>query len=229
MTKIYQVGGSVRDAALGVKSKDFDFAVEAESFAAMREMIIARGGKIFLETPQFLTIRANVPELGSADYVLCRKDGAYNDGRRPESVTIGTIFDDLARRDFTMNAMAIDTDTGRAIDPHLGLTDIINRKIRCVGSASNRFHEDKLRMFRAVRFAVTKGFSLDHDINHSIGTFTPMQFDGVSTERIREELLKMFQVDTFRSLRLLTQDFPVLWEVVSQRGIWLKPTVEQKP
>lgn len=228
MTKIFQVGGSVRDKILGIDSKDIDFAVEAESFAEMREMIIARGGKIFLETEKFLTIRANVPQLGSADFVLCRRDGAYSDGRRPESVVIGDIFDDLARRDFTMNAIAIDIETGAILDPHDGRKDIEDFKIRCVGSASNRFHEDKLRMFRAVRFAVTKNFRLDHEINNAIGAFTPKQFDGVSTERIRDELLKMFAVNTKRSFRLLTNDFPVLWDVVEQREIWLKPTTEHK-
>lgn len=227
--RFFQVGGSIRDEFLGVKSKDIDFAVEAESFDAMRNEILDCGGKIFLETPQFLTIRANMPYLGNADYVLCRKDGAYSDGRRPDAVVVGDIFDDLARRDFTMNAIARNTRTGAILDPHCGVEDIERGLIRCVGSANHRFHEDKLRMFRAVRFAVTKNFRLDHDINHCIGTFTPMQFAGVSTERIREEMLKMFQADTLRSIRLLTMDFPVLWEVALQRGLWLKPTIEQKP
>jgi len=81
--KFYQVGGSVRDKIMGIKPHDIDFAIGAESFGAMREAILAMGGKIFLEMEKFFTIRANLPELGSADFVLTRKDGSYSDGRRP--------------------------------------------------------------------------------------------------------------------------------------------------
>lgn len=77
MACFFEVGGAVRDKLLGVQSKDIDYAVEAESFSAMRDAVIERGGKIFLETPQYLTIRAHVPKLGAADFVLCRKDGEY--------------------------------------------------------------------------------------------------------------------------------------------------------
>jgi tRNA nucleotidyltransferase/poly(A) polymerase len=227
VNKIYQVGGSIRDKMMGFKPKDIDFAVEAESFDAMREMIIARGGKIFLETPEFFTIRANVPQLGSADYVLCRKDGAYNDGRRPESVTVGNILDDLARRDFTMNAIAIDTETGKGIDPYLGLTDIINRQIRCVGNPNERLREDSLRVFRALRFAIVKNFSIHYDTKEAIREISlhHKNFDGVSTERIREELLKMFSRDSFDSWMIL-EEFDLL-PLIKERGIWFKPTTEK--
>ena len=228
MTKIFQVGGSVRDAILGVKSKDIDFAVEAESFDAMREVILARGGKIFLETPEFLTIRANVPELGSADYVLCRKDGAYSDGRRPESVTVGKISDDLARRDFTMNAMAIDMETKLGLDPHNGLADIVGKLISCVGDAKTRMEEDKLRAFRAVRFAVTKGFTIEAKTEDAIRALAPESFDAVSTERIREELLKMFTSDSYDSFDMLFNRFLNLGEVVRRREIWFVPTTKSK-
>src|SRR4051812_9903063 len=106
--KIYLVGGAVRDKIMNITPKDLDYSIECESFDAMRQYIIDRGGTIFLETPQYFTIRAKVPELGAADFVLCRRDGMYKDNRRPETVEVGTIFDDLARRDFTMNAIAID-------------------------------------------------------------------------------------------------------------------------
>lgn len=122
--KFYQVGGSVRDKIMGIKPHDIDFAIGAESFGAMREAILARGGKIFLEMEKFFTIRANLPELGSADFVLTRKDGSYSDGRRPDGVTVGTILDDLARRDFTMNAIAINVETGDILDPFDGTGDI---------------------------------------------------------------------------------------------------------
>ena len=108
---IYQVGGSLRDECLGRPCKDFDFSVEAPSYEAMREHLVQDGYTIFLEKPEYLTIRARFPkghpqERVCADFVLCRKDGFYSDGRRPDTVEPGTIYDDLARRDFTMNAMA---------------------------------------------------------------------------------------------------------------------------
>ena len=152
--KFYQVGGSVRDDLLGFPSKDIDYSVEAPSFEAMKSEIVNRGGEIFLEKPEYLTIRANVPNMGACDYVLCRKDGAYYDGRRPESVEIGTIRDDLARRDFTVNAMAINED-GELIDPHGGKVDLLHKTLRCVGNAHERFSEDYLRMLRAIRFCIT--------------------------------------------------------------------------
>src|SRR4051812_36297006 len=114
---LYEVGGHVRDSLLGIKSKDIDFAVEAESFMELFNWLNAQKFDIFLITEEYGTIRARFPKghvnAGlTADFVLCRKDGNYSDGRRPDSVSPGTIFDDLARRDFTVNAMARDLETG---------------------------------------------------------------------------------------------------------------------
>lgn len=224
--KFYLVGGAVRDKFLGIASKDKDYAVEAPSFAAMREAIIARGGKIFLETPKYFTIRAHVPELGATDYTLCRKDGEYVDGRHPENVTIGTIQDDLARRDFTMNAIAIDTDNGDILDPFKGMNDIVAKMIACVGNPIDRFREDKLRVFRAARFSLTKNFKFDWETAQAMNEVN--DFSGVSTERIRDELLKMFQAETLGAYMLLYDTFPNLGRVVNERGIWFKPTTEVK-
>jgi tRNA nucleotidyltransferase (CCA-adding enzyme) len=225
--KFFQVGGSVRDKILGVQSKDIDYAVETESFDTMRDAILARGGKIFLETPQYFTIRAHVPNLGATDYVLCRKDGEYKDGRHPETVTAGTIMDDLARRDFTMNAIAIDTDTGEILDPHNGRADIEKHMIRCVGEPLKRFTEDRLRVFRALRFAITKNFVIDTKIMSMVQFMSVAQFDGVSTERIREELMKAFKADSWRTMDYLVDFMPVLGQVTRARNIWFKPTTEK--
>jgi tRNA nucleotidyltransferase (CCA-adding enzyme) len=223
MTKFYQVGGSVRDKVMGVKSKDIDYAVETTSFDAMREAIIQLGGKIFVETPKFFTIRALVPDYGACDYTLCRRDGVYTDGRRPDSVEIGNLASDLARRDFTMNAIALEPITDTYIDPYQGLTDIENKLIRCVGDATQRFQEDKLRVFRAVRFVVTKDFSIENDTAFAIGEVH--DFSGVSTERIIVELEKMFAVNLDKSLDLLMIAFPNLWSIILERHIGFKPTM----
>ena len=226
MVKFYKVGGCVRDGILRRKCNDIDYSVEADSYDDMRQSIVALGGRIFLEKPEFFTIRAKVPNMGVCDYVLCRKDGNYADGRRPDSVEHGTILDDLARRDFTMNAMAMSED-GELIDPHCGRHDLKRRIIRCVGSAEKRFAEDSIRMLRAARFSITLSFSLDGEIEDRLKNYDACQrLKFVSTERIREEWHKAFKFDTIRTLRLLAK-FPLLADVCFQQGIWLMPTMKQ--
>lgn len=223
--RFFQVGGCVRDVLLGVKTKDIDFAVEADSFEAMQEAVHARCSKVFLETPEFLTIRGLDPELGAVDFVLCRKDGPSSDGRRPDFVEPGTIFDDLARRDFTVNAMAI-SDTGELLDPHGGAMDLRARRLRFVGKPSDRLTEDALRAFRALRFAITKEFSMTEDTIVAIMAMEADEFAAVSTDRIRDELFKMFAKDTKAALITLLQ-FPVMLQLAFDRGLWLEPTARQ--
>lgn len=224
MVKFYKVGGCVRDELLGRKCKDIDYSVEAPSFDAMREEILDRGGEIFVENPEFLTIRAKVFGMGACDFVLCRKDGVYYDGRHPESVEPGTIYDDLARRDFTMNAIA-KCGPGQYLDPHKGMLDISNKLIKCVGNPHERFNEDALRLLRALRFAIVLGFDLDagvHDCLRNPDYTDALMF--VSIERIREEMLKAFKHDTLATLRLLGQ-YPKLEEIVFSGSLWLMPTL----
>lgn len=227
--KFYQVGGSVRDELLGLKSKDIDYAVEAPSFDAMKEAVLGAGGEIFLEKPEYLTIRARVGDV-TADYVLCRKDGFYYDGRHPDTVTPGTIYDDLARRDFTVNAMAKDGDI--ILDPHGGMKDIRGRIIRTVGKAEDRFSEDGLRMLRALRFSITKDMSLDGEIVRALSNpgFYEAKLKGISIERVREEFDKMFRFSTYWTLIRLDMYrnfrnylFGKLYDT-----LWLKPTLEGK-
>jgi tRNA nucleotidyltransferase/poly(A) polymerase len=226
--KIYLVGGAVRDKLLGIKSKDCDYAVECESWDAMKQYILNNGGKIFLETPKYFTMRAIMPNLGAADFVLCRRDGKYLDGRHPETVDVGTIQDDLARRDFTINAIAIEVDSGAVIDPFNGQHDIKEKIIRFVGSPMDRMEEDKLRAFRAIRFAITKGFAIHFSVKNAIRDLVQSEFAGISTERIREEIAKMFAINTKQSFEFLFRDFPTLGEVALERGIWFRPTTERK-
>jgi tRNA nucleotidyltransferase (CCA-adding enzyme) len=223
--KIYEVGGAVRDKLLGLKPKDIDYAVEAPSWEAMRQFILERGGQIFLETPQYFTIRAKVPDIGAADFVLCRRDGKYIDGRHPESVEVGTIFDDLRRRDFTINAMARDIVTNELFDPHGGRLDLRDNVLRFVGDADERLKEDRLRAFRAVRFAVTKEFSMHIDTKRALSKLYSSDFINVSTERIREELVKTFQKDSVIAFDLIFGQYPMLGMTVLERGIWFKPTM----
>jgi len=228
MAKFYIVGGYVRDKLLGVKSKDIDYSVEAGSFDAMRQAILDRGGEIFLETPEYFTIRARVPEVGAADFVLCRKDGQYGDHRRPDKVEMGTLYDDLARRDFTMNAIAIDEETGEYVDPFYGQTDIQMGVIRCVGQAEDRFREDALRLLRAVRFSFTKHMGFHEDVLFALKNQALLDLlDFVSVERIREELLKTMRGGGTLEVLKFLQRYHQLRDKIFQRGLWLMPTLKE--
>ena len=225
--KFYLVGGYVRDRILGIDSKDVDYSVEADSFDHMRQEILNLGGTIFVEKPEFFTIRARIGKVAS-DFVLCRKDGFYTDGRRPDNVEPGTIYDDLARRDFTMNAIAIDEDDN-FIDPFNGITDINLRRIRCVGSPHARFTEDALRMLRAIRFAVTKNFYVDTEIDRFLSNkYSIDLLSHISEDRIREELDRMFRCSTMKTLRYLYLIYPHFGNYLFSKNIWLKPTTEDK-
>ena len=226
--KFYEVGGAVRDKILNLPTNDLDYAVEAESYEAMREAVLERGGEIFLESPEYLTIRAKVPGIGPADFVLCRKDGSYSDGRHPDKVEPGTLLDDLARRDFTMNAMAVDIETGKLYDPHDGRKDMEAETIRCVGVAEERFEEDALRILRAIRFAITKDMKLDEDIDEALkDSYLVKLLENVSVERTREELNKAFKFDTLGTLALL-EKYPLVREALfSSRVLKLEGTLKK--
>lgn len=225
MVEIYEVGGAVRDGFIGVKNKDVDYAVEANSYSDMVSWIIYNGGQIYLEKPEYFTVRARVKNI-DADFVLCRKDGEYADGRHPESVTVGSIYDDLARRDFTMNAIARNVRTGEIIDPHSGVEDIRRKFIRCVGDCNDRFQEDSLRILRALRFSITKNFFMDLEISNTFESIYWMnRLSLVSEERIREEITKMFSYNTPYCIRYFGSR-PLLADACFGNNIWLKPTSE---
>jgi tRNA nucleotidyltransferase/poly(A) polymerase len=202
--KLYKVGGCVRDQILGLESKDIDYSVEANSFGEMKETLEKMGVKIYQipNSEKYLTIRGNL-NGEDADFVLCRKDSHYSDGRRPDTVEIGTIQDDLARRDFTMNAIAIDIETREVLDPFNGRLDIEDRIIRCVGS-TDRLKEDSLRMLRALRFSITKDFILTEDIERVLLTDYAL-ISNISRERIYEELNRMFKFSTHKTFEVMCQ------------------------
>lgn len=229
MVNLFRVGGVVRDQILGLRPKDIDFACEAADYEAMVRWIREQG-RVYLEQPDYLTVRAHLPGKPPADFVLCRKEGPYLDGRRPSWVAPGTIHDDLARRDFAMNAIAVAEDTGAVLDPFGGREDIRARLVRCVGNARGRFHEDALRLLRAVRFAITLGFELHQDILRCLGEadLVDRLRDNVSEDRRRVELERCFAGDTPETLRYLGE-LPLLRAACfPARGrLWLRPTLRE--
>jgi tRNA nucleotidyltransferase/poly(A) polymerase len=240
---LYEVGGYVRDGILGVPSKDIDFTVEAPSYEAMREFLTDAGFTIFLETPEFLTIRARFPKdlthpalppqyvgvknIPTADFVLARRETTYTDGRHPDEVVHGTILDDLARRDFTVNAIARDRD-GNYIDPHNGRADLAEGILRAVGNPEDRLREDALRALRAIRFSITKDLTPDSALDEALRSdWLPPLLASVSAERRREELHKAFHTDTLRTLTMVYAMPEAFREAVLTDGLWLKPTLER--
>ena len=237
--KLYEVGGYVRDSFLEIPSKDIDFAVEADSWDELKCWLDLNAFEVFLETPEYLTIRARFPRIGdtrwikyaglTADFVLCRKDGVYSDGRRPDEVTPGSIYDDLARRDFTMNAIARDVTTGEVLDPWGGVQDAINGNLKCVGYAEDRLREDALRALRAVRFTVKYNLKWDPELRAALSsTWLPGKLTTISVERRREELHKAFHISTLKTWQIFRWDLPDRFAIAAFGGdIWLKPTTEK--
>jgi tRNA nucleotidyltransferase (CCA-adding enzyme) len=233
--RFFLVGGCVRDSLLGIKSKDIDIAVEALSWDAFRDEIRARHSTIFVEEEDFLRIKALGTEeglKGALDYTMCRTDGFYSDGRHPDSVTISDINGDLSRRDFTVNAMARNIETGELIDPFGGQEDLKSKELHCVGKAYDRMHEDGLRWFRAFRFNVMKGFTFDNElwnVMHEMMCYPDMWFKNTSTERVREELRRCFFHSTPDTMRVMSGFFETeMLEFLQSRGIWFNPTTKEK-
>lgn len=237
--KPYLVGGAVREIVRGFpeKVKDWDFAIEADSFEQMRSWINFQGFETFIETPQYFTIRARASKPfyfagmdmsgRTFDFTLCRTEGDYSDGRRPDEVKPGTLQDDLSRRDFTMNAMALDS-AGNLIDPFGGENDVREKEIRCVGS-TERLKEDALRMLRAIRFALQLDFEFDSDVSAFLDEDSNADLlKNVDENRIRDELTKCFKIDTMRTLSILYDLRSIRKYIFENTDIWLLPTVKGK-
>lgn len=205
---IYEVGGSVRDGLLNIPHKDHDYAVECDSFETMKQYILNEKYTICVEKPEYGHIKAikSGKDKKVVDFTLCREDGYYSDNRRPDSIKVCDIYSDLGRRDFTINAIAIDLKNGKLIDPHNGESDLENKIIKCVGKTKDRLFEDPLRFLRALRFAVTKHMTIDTEILQ-VGYDEKFveKFRTLPDERIQQELNKMFIYDTINSLKIISE------------------------
>jgi tRNA nucleotidyltransferase (CCA-adding enzyme) len=183
----YLVGGAVRDMLLGRGTEDFDIATDADprEVSALFRRVIPTGIEHGTVTVLFRDSRFEVTTF--------RTEGRYTDGRRPDQVSyVPSIDEDLKRRDFTINAIAIDVSTGECVDRHEGRADLRARVIRAIGDADERFREDGLRLMRACRLATQLGFSVEpatrEAMRRSRDAIRP-----VSAERVREEIEKMLR------------------------------------
>lgn len=210
----YIVGGCVRDFLLGIEPKDWDVTTNAKP-----EEIQKVFPDSFYEN-NFLTVTARtgsakIPEIEITTY---RLEAKYSDKRHPDEVRFAkTLEEDLSRRDFTVNAIAMDASK-KLVDLFGGQEDLKKKIIKTVGNAEERFGEDALRMLRAVRFATTLGFTVEKHTAEAIKK-NSVWLETISKERIRDEFLKIIiangaadGVELLRVLKLLKYIVPELQE-----------------
>ncbi len=179
----YAVGGCVRDSLLGKHPEDWDLTSNVP-----REMIRVIFPDAAIVNRKLGVIRITEGEV-TADIAAFRIDGEYRDYRRPETVIFTQdIKEDLKRRDFTMNAIAVNPERG-VVDPYNGRRDIERKLIRGIGDPGLRFEEDALRILRGLRFAAQLGFQIDSSTLQAMKEKANL-LAFISVERIREEFLK---------------------------------------
>ena len=215
------VGGGVRDLLLGRPPSDFDVATSAHPEQVMGLFGSRWAIPTGLQHGTVTVVTGDPPHQRHVEVTTFRGEGQYLDGRRPSEVRFGaTLHEDLARRDFTMNAIAYDPLSGVVTDPFGGQADLAAGVVRAVGNAVDRFAEDGLRPMRAVRQATQLGFTIDPATEQAIEP-TLGSFRKVSAERVRDELLKTVAarhpsrgLELMRRTGLLAEVIPELLEGV---------------
>lgn len=181
----YLVGGCVRDLLLGRTPKDYDIATDARPEQVMElypeaDRVGAHFGVVLIHDSHM-----------AVEVATFRSDSDYQDGRRPERVQFETDpRQDVLRRDFTINGLLLDTDTGAVIDYVGGQADLNAGLVRAIGDPRARFREDHLRLLRAIRFATRLGFSLERDTEAAMAELHSL-VKSVSAERVRDELVRI--------------------------------------
>jgi tRNA nucleotidyltransferase/poly(A) polymerase len=251
MPRIFEVGGSVRDSLLGSNShdEDFIFVLDEEelqehsdialAFNFMEQWLLGQGFRIFLKSPECLTIRAKFPAPKDklvADFVLARQELGYKSGTRQPIVVPGTLADDLQRRDFTINAIARDSQ-GSLIDLFEGQRYLEAKILRTPLNPAITLKDDPLRALRAVRFAVKLGFEFAPCLQEALhapelpelmAVVSSVAFALAERDRIREELAKCFAADTWATWELFNQlPQPLVKHWLTQPKMWLLPTTKK--
>ena len=205
----FLVGGCVRDAILKRECHDIDIATNAstsemlEIFKEYETMTCGIG---------FGTVNVRTKSGNIFDITSFRQEGEYLDGRHPSYITFsGDIHTDLARRDFTVNAMAVNMHH-ELVDDFGGLNDCTDKQIKCVRNAKLRFSEDYLRILRALRFSAVLDFSIETQTAEAIQELSFLT-KNIPTERAFEELKKLFSTSYNLRLSKLLNDFPEVFNV----------------
>lgn len=199
----YAVGGCVRDSVMGLQPHDWDVATQALPEQVMQIFADARVIETGLQHGTVTVRMDNLP----VEVTTYRQETGYSDHRRPDAVRfIADIDGDLARRDFTVNAMAYHPDTG-LYDPFGGLKDVSARLLRCVGDPRQRFDEDALRIMRALRFSAVLGYAIESNTAAAIRQLAG-NLSYISRERLAAELVRLLCGDgqTVKSILLEYRD-----------------------
>ena len=209
----YAVGGCVRDALLGIEPHDYDLCTAATP--ADTQAVFARE-KLVLAGLKHGTVGIITP-AGVVETTTFRTEGDYRDSRHPDWVEfVSTVEEDLARRDFTVNAMAWSPTRGLA-DPFGGRKDLERRILRAVGDPEIRFREDALRILRGVRFAVRFGLTVEAETEEAMFRLAPLM-ENLARERVFDELCKLLPLitaeDLIRFAPVLTAVIPELAPMV---------------
>lgn len=217
--EIYLVGGAVRDLLLHVPVQELDFTTSASppQIAAIIEPLLEAGP--FRMGERFGTVGGILAGL-PIEITTFRSAELYRSGSRKPDVQFGSsVLEDLGRRDFTINAVAADVESGDLIDPYGGVEDLRRGIIRCVGDARHRFEEDPLRLLRGVRFATRLDFTIDPDTWSALCA-TAERLLTISRERIRDEYGKILcgprasrGLTMLRDSGLMEQSVPELLEL----------------
>jgi len=217
----YLVGGCVRDLLLGRRPEDFDVATDAPPERILE--LFPKAGEI---GAHFGVVQVRA-EDAAVEVATFRSDHSYADGRHPESVAYETDpRQDALRRDFTINAMFLDPETGQVLDYVDGRRDLDAGVIRTVGEPGERFAEDHLRMMRAIRFAARLGFRMDEPTMAAVQELK-QRIHMVSAERVRDELGRILTEGGARRGFELLQECglleEILPEVAAMRGVAQPP------
>jgi poly(A) polymerase/tRNA nucleotidyltransferase (CCA-adding enzyme) len=209
----YAVGGCVRDIIVGEEPKDWDITTNATP-EKLQELFPEHVYENAFGTVGVKTGSDN-PALALVEVTPYRIEGKYSDKRHPDDVKFADkLEDDLSRRDFTINAMAMDLD-GKIIDPFDGQKDLKKKLVRTVGDPEQRFSEDALRLLRAVRFASTLGFAIDPATQTAVKKNSEW-LKAISKERIRDEFVKIIESDNAYEGMLNLEELGLLEHIVPE-------------
>lgn len=216
----YLAGGCVRDLVMRETPKDYDIATTAapEQVEKVFPKCIPVGKKFGV----MIVVHGDC----HFEVATFRKEGAYDDARHPSSVSFTDAEEDAKRRDFTVNGLFYDPLEKKVIDFVGGVKDIKKKQIRAIGNPADRFSEDHLRLLRAVRFAANLGFSIEAKTWSALKRLS-RKIHTVSSERIRDELVKMFtRPRAGEALRLLSKSGllrEILPEIETMKGVKQQP------
>lgn len=193
---LYMVGGTARDYLLKHPIMDMDLATDASPEALIE--ILPNADKSFLN---YGVIRLKEDEY-HIDIVSFRLESNYEDFRHPQKISFTTsMMDDAKRRDFTINALYIDSE-GRIYDFYHGMDDLNHGLIRTIGNPSIRFHEDPLRILRCLRFSLTLGFNLEEHTEKALIDSIPL-LAHLNPHKVQEEITKMERISKTKTQEIL--------------------------